>query len=93
MKKILEGLRNCRSNFQQWKYLISYKNYNDYEHWVFFNYINGTENIEPYRIVLSSENYDALIEMLNAPPDLAVVDNLKEFMSRPSSWDNLETGT
>jgi hypothetical protein len=93
MKKIIEGLKNCLDNFRQWRYLISYKNYNDYEHWVFFNYINGTENIEPYIIKLSPENYDALIKMLNTPPDSVVVDNLKEFMNRPSPWDNSETGT
>lgn len=88
MKKIIEGLENCWYNFQQWKYLISYKNYNDYEHWVFFNYINGTENIEPYIIVLSAENYDALMQKLNEPPNPEAVARLEEIMSTPAPWDN-----
>jgi hypothetical protein len=87
MKKIIKGFQNCWANFQQWKYLISY-NYNDYEHWVFFSYINGTENIGPYVITLSAEDYDSLIKMLNEPPDPEAIARLSEIMSTPAPWDN-----
>jgi len=43
---------------------------------------------KPERIVLSKENFDALVERLNAPPDPKVVERLKTIMSKKAPWDN-----
>ena len=45
---------------------------------------------KPEKIILSVENYDALIERLNEPPDPKSVERLKEIMSKKAPWDEEE---
>ena len=47
------------------------------------------KGVEPERIVLSQENYDALVERLNEPPDPAAVERIKEIMNRKAPWDDV----
>ena len=43
---------------------------------------------EPERVILSPEDYDALVERLNEPPDPAIVERFKEIMNRKAPWDD-----
>ena len=54
--------------------------------WEFENYWG--KGAEPERIVLPAEDYDALVERLNEPPDPKVVERLKEIMSKKAPWDD-----
>ena len=42
---------------------------------------------QPEQIVLHREDYDAIVEMLNEPPNAAIMEKLKELMNRKSPWD------
>jgi hypothetical protein len=42
---------------------------------------------KPEKIVLSKENFDALVDRLNQPQDPSVVERIKEIMNRKSPWD------
>jgi hypothetical protein len=48
----------------------------------------GKGSYPPEKIVLPKENFDALVERLNAPPDPKVVERLKEIMTKPAPWDD-----
>jgi hypothetical protein len=39
------------------------------------------------QIVLHREDYDAIVEMLNEPPNAAIMERLKELMNRKAPWD------
>jgi hypothetical protein len=39
-------------------------------------------------IVLPKEDFDALVERLNEPPDTAIMERLKELMNRKAPWDD-----
>jgi uncharacterized protein (DUF1778 family) len=43
---------------------------------------------EPERIIVSAEAYDELVRRINEPPDPAVVERIKELMSRKAPWDD-----
>lgn len=43
------------------------------------------ENAET--IYLSAEDFDALVERLNQPPDPKVVERFREIMNRRAPWD------
>ena len=43
---------------------------------------------QPEKIILSKENFDALVEKLNEPPDPKVIERFKEFMSKKSPWED-----
>jgi uncharacterized protein (DUF1778 family) len=43
---------------------------------------------EPERIIVSAEDYDELVRMINEPPDPAVVERIKELMNRKAPWDD-----
>jgi len=45
------------------------------------------KNAKPETIILSQENFDALVEKLNSPPDPKSVERLTEILNRPSPWD------
>jgi hypothetical protein len=47
----------------------------------------GKGSYPPEKIVLPKENFDALVERLNAPPDPKVVERLKEIMTKPAPWE------
>jgi len=42
---------------------------------------------KPEKIYLSVEDYDALVERLNEPPDPESVKRFKEILSRRAPWD------
>ena len=42
---------------------------------------------EPEKIILPKEQFDALVERLNAPPDPKVVERLKEIMQKVPPWE------
>ncbi len=42
---------------------------------------------KPETIVLPRENYDALVEKLNQPPDPEQIESLKKILQRKSPWD------
>ena len=46
------------------------------------------KNVEPERIILSEKAFDELVERLNQPQDPAVVERIKELMSKPAPWDD-----
>ena len=43
---------------------------------------------KPETIILPKEDYDALVERLNEPPDPKVVERLKQIMSKKAPWDD-----
>jgi len=43
--------------------------------------------MKPEKIYLSVEDYDALVERINAPPDPKVVERFREIMSRKAPWE------
>ena len=43
---------------------------------------------EPEKIILSSEDYDALVERLNEPPDPEAVERLKQIMQKVPPWND-----
>ena len=45
------------------------------------------KNAKPETIILSQENYDALVEKLNEPPDPKVVERFREIINRRAPWD------
>ena len=44
--------------------------------------------MKPTKMYLSKEQYDALVERLNEPPDPATVARVRELMNRKAPWDN-----
>ena len=43
---------------------------------------------KPERIIVSAEAYDELVRKINEPPNPAVVERIKELMSRKAPWDD-----
>ena len=43
---------------------------------------------KPETIVLPAEDYDALVERLNEPPDPKVVERFREIMSKKAPWED-----
>lgn len=43
---------------------------------------------KPEKIILSKENFDALVERLNEPPDPKVMERFKEILNRKAPWDD-----
>jgi uncharacterized protein (DUF1778 family) len=39
------------------------------------------------KIILSPEDYDALVERLNEPPDPKAIERLTEILRKPAPWD------
>ena len=42
---------------------------------------------KPETIVLPKEDFDALVERLNEPPDPKAIERLTEILRKPSPWD------
>ena len=40
------------------------------------------------KIVLPQEDFDALVDRLNEPPDLKVIERFREIMNRRAPWDD-----
>jgi hypothetical protein len=53
--------------------------------WAFEQYWG--KGAKPETIVLSREDYDALVERLNQPPDPEQVEKLKKLFNRRAPWD------
>lgn len=43
---------------------------------------------EPEKTTLSAENFDALVKLLDQPPDPEIVERLKQIMNKLAPWDN-----
>ena len=43
---------------------------------------------EPERIVLPAEDFDALVDRLNEPPDPKVTERFREILNRKAPWDD-----
>ncbi len=43
--------------------------------------------MKPEKVYLSKENFDALVERLNQPPDPATIESIKRVMERKAPWD------
>lgn len=46
------------------------------------------KNAKPETIVLSQDDFDALQERLNAPPDPKAVERLTEILRKSAPWDD-----
>ena len=46
------------------------------------------KNAQPETIILSQENFDALVEKLNSPPDPKSVERLTEILQKPAPWND-----
>ena len=44
--------------------------------------------MKPQKMYVSKEQYDALVKRLNEPPDPAIVERVKQIMSKPAPWDD-----
>jgi hypothetical protein len=47
----------------------------------------GKGSYPPEKIILSKENYDALVERLNQPPDPEAIERIKQVLQRKAPWD------
>ena len=45
------------------------------------------EGAKPEVIILSQENFDALVEKLNSPPDPKSVERFREIMNKKPPWN------
>ena len=43
--------------------------------------------MKPTKMYVTKEQYDALVERINAPPDPKVVERFREIMSKKSPWN------
>lgn len=43
---------------------------------------------KPEKIILSKENFDALVERLNQPPDPESMEKIKKVLQRRAPWDD-----
>jgi hypothetical protein len=41
------------------------------------------------KVILSPEDFDALVERLNEPPDPKVVERFREILNKPTPWEEL----
>ena len=61
--------------------------------WDHMNYVHkfeefwGKGSYPPERIVLSQQDYDALVERINAPPDPEVQESIRKILNRKAPWD------
>ena len=47
----------------------------------------GEGSYPPEKIILSKQNYDALVDRLNEPPDPKAIERLTEILRKPAPWD------
>jgi hypothetical protein len=43
---------------------------------------------KPEKVYISKEAYDELVRRINEPPDPAVVERIREIMSKKAPWDD-----
>jgi len=47
----------------------------------------GKGSYPPEKIVLPKENFDALVERLNAPPDPEIQEKIRKLLERKAPWE------
>ena len=45
------------------------------------------KNAKPETILLSPEDYDALVERINEPPDPEALESIRKLLDRRAPWD------
>jgi hypothetical protein len=64
-----------------WSLLIKYKN------WSYDRKVMKYFGCKPEKIYLSQEDYDKLVERINAPPDPEVQERLRKLFERECPWN------
>jgi hypothetical protein len=59
-----------------------------YKNWSYDRKVMKYFGVKPQKIYLSQEDYDALVERINAPPDPEVQERLRKLLEREAPWDN-----
>jgi hypothetical protein len=59
-----------------------------YKNWSYDRKVMKYFGVKPQKIYLSQEDYDALVERINAPPDPEVQERLRKLLKREAPWDN-----
>ena len=44
--------------------------------------------MKPTKMYVTQEQYDALMEAINAPPDPEAIENIRRVLERKAPWDN-----
>jgi hypothetical protein len=58
-----------------------------YKNWSYDRKVMKYFGVKPEKIYLSQEDYDALVERINAPPDPEVQERLRKLLEREAPWD------
>jgi hypothetical protein len=59
-----------------------------YKEWRFERKCIKHLGMKPQKMYVSKEQYDALVERINAPPDPKVVDRFRKILNKPAPWDD-----
>lgn len=62
-----------------------------WRHWQYERKCLKYFGAKPETIYLPKENFDALVQRLNEPPDPETIKRFKELMNRTSPWKNEST--
>lgn len=61
--------------------------WNDMNHkWAFETFWG--KGAKPETIVLPKEDFDALLDKINEPPDPKVIERFREILNKPAPWDD-----
>lgn len=69
---------------KHWFWSLWYK----YKEWRFERKCINYLGMKPTTIFVSEEQYDALIEAINKPPDPEVLERFRQIMSKKAPWDD-----
>jgi hypothetical protein len=58
-----------------------------YKNWSYDRKVMKYFGCKPEKIYLSQEDYDKLVERINAPPDPEVQERLRKLLEREAPWD------
>jgi hypothetical protein len=83
---IIDGWYEFYYHFIDWNNLLK-NEYDQYSTWEFFSYLNN-EIKDPFVMYVSIEDYDALIDSINSPPE--VCESIKRIFERNSPWEDSE---
>jgi hypothetical protein len=71
-----------------WDFWLSInRGYDDMKYKYEFEKVWG-KSAQPETIILSQENFDALVDRLNADPDPKAVERLTEILRKPAPWND-----
>jgi uncharacterized protein (DUF1778 family) len=48
---------------------------------------SGVKDAKPETILLSPEDYDALVERINEPPDPEALESIRKLLDRKTPWN------